>query len=105
MHEAATFKALGDPIRLEMVKCLSKVSEIVISDLVKNINLSRQGARKHMQVLADVGLVTLKTKGRETRVALDISTLDIAKSFMAELETRRADRLLNLKEIVEKDIS
>lgn len=105
MHEAATFKALGDPIRLEMVKCLSKVSEIVISDLVKNINLSRQGARKHMQVLADVGLVTLKTKGRETRVALDISTFDIAKSFMAELETRWADRLLNLKEIVEKDIS
>jgi DNA-binding transcriptional ArsR family regulator len=105
MLEAATFKALGDPIRLEMVKRLSKVPEMVISDLVKNINLSRQGARKHLQVLADVGLVTLMTRGRETHVTLDTTSLLNARSFIDVLEVQWADRLQSLKEMVEKDLS
>jgi DNA-binding transcriptional ArsR family regulator len=104
MNEAATFKALGDPIRLEMIKRLSKVPEMVISDLVKNVNLSRQGARKHIQVLAKVGLVTLKTKGRETHVVLDTSSLVTAKSCITELEVQWAVRMQRLKEVVEQDI-
>jgi len=105
MYEAATFKALGDPARLEMIKRLSKVPEMVISDLIKNIDLSRQGARKHLQVLVDVGLVTLKSNGRETHVTLDTASLANAKAFIAELEAQWANRLHSLKEIVEKDIN
>lgn len=104
MYEAATFKALGDPVRLEMIKRLSRVPELVIGDLVKNINLTRQGARKHLQVLADVGLVNLKTRGRETHVTLNTTSLAEAKTFIAELEMQWVERLLNLKEEIEKSI-
>ncbi len=104
MSEVATFKALGDPIRLELIKRLSNESELVIGDLIKNINLSRQGARKHLQVLADVGLVSFKTKGRETHVSLDTSSLASARAFISELEIKWAQRLQSLKEEVEKDI-
>jgi DNA-binding transcriptional ArsR family regulator len=100
---ADTFKALGDPTRLEMIKRLSSGSHHTVGGLSEGLGLSRQGARKHLQVLADAELVSMQINGRQTDVSLDPSSLAAAKSFIAELEQRWDKRLQALRDFVEKD--
>jgi len=101
MTLAVTFKALGDPIRLEMIKRLSGHSSQTVGSLSHGLGLTRQGARKHLQVLADARLVLLRPRGREVEVTLAPEAIDEAKAFIAELENRWDQRLKALQEFVE----
>jgi DNA-binding transcriptional ArsR family regulator len=103
MALADIFKALGDPIRLEIVQRLSKGEELTIGDVSDDLGVTRQGARKHLQVLVDVNMVKLEPKGRDVFVHLDTGSLDDAKAFIAELEKRWDDRLLALKQFAEEN--
>ncbi len=103
MPISETFKALGDPIRLEMIRRLSLDSEYTVNRLLEGLGITRQGARKHLQVLADVDLVHLRAIGRETEVSLDLKSLATAKSFITELEAKWDERLMALREYVEND--
>jgi DNA-binding transcriptional ArsR family regulator len=98
---ATVFRALGDPVRLEMVKRLSAGTPFTVSSVSKGFGISRQGARKHLQVLAEAELVKLKPKGRDVLVQLDPETLELAKAFIAELEKHWDNRLEALKRFVE----
>ncbi len=105
MLVAETFKALGDPIRLEMIERLSDGSRRSVGSLFDGLGLTRQGARKHLQVLADAELVTLEIKGRQTEVSLDPTTLASAKTFIAGLELQWDQRLVALRDFVEENDS
>ncbi|MBC3764408.1 ArsR/SmtB family transcription factor [Neptunicella marina] len=102
MNEANIYKALGDPIRLEMIKRLAHGNDYTISALSSDLGITRQGARKQLQVLVSVNLVRLKQQGRETKVHLDVKTLNIAQQFIAKLERQWESRLLALKDFAEK---
>jgi len=99
---AQIFKALGDPIRLEIVTRLSKGSDLTISDISKDLGVTRQGARKQLQVLVSAKIVQLKPEGREVKVTLDNSRLEIAQAFIAKLEKQWDRRLQALKEFTEQ---
>ena len=101
MTEAAIYKALGAPVRLEIVKRLSLMPSCTVGDISKNLGISRQGARKQLQVLVDARVVSLKQSGRQTHVTLDTKTLRIARSLIAQLERQWDDRLEALKNYVE----
>jgi len=96
------FKALGDPIRLEIVQRLSAGTTYTLASVSSELGITRQGARKHVDVLVKAHLVTLKAQGREVSVHLEKDSLEKAKAFIAELEKRWDKRLLVLKEFVEK---
>ena len=82
------FHALGDPSRLEMVQRLSSGEPHTINSVSKGLDITRQGARKHLQILADAKLIVLESKGRNTNVRLDRERLDQGKAFIVELERR-----------------
>jgi DNA-binding transcriptional ArsR family regulator len=105
MTIAATFKAMGDPIRLEMISRLSDGSRYTIGHLTEELGITRQGARKHLQILADVQLVSLQTKGRQIDVVLDRSSLLATKHFISKLEARWDQRLANLRASLEDNES
>jgi DNA-binding transcriptional ArsR family regulator len=100
---ADTFKALGDPVRLEMIRRLSNGSACTVGSLSDGLGLTRQGARKHLQVLTDVKLVSLQVSGRQTAVRLDLAALVAAKAFIADLEYRWDQRLEALRDFVENE--
>lgn len=102
MIEAAVYKALGDPIRLEIVVRLSATSTSTVGELSANLGISRQGARKQLQVLANANVVHLTPRGRQTDVTLDTKTLRIARSFISQLERQWDSRLEALKNYVEE---
>lgn len=97
------FRALGDPTRLEMVKRLSNGKPQTISSVSSGLEISRQGARKHLQILADAKLIMLKPRGRDTDVVLNRKTLERGKTFIAELEHRWDQRLEALRRFVDAE--
>ncbi len=101
--EANIYKALGDPIRLEMVSRLALESPQTIGELSKDLGVSRQGARKQIQVLVAAELLKLRPQGRETQVLLDTTQLAMARKFITRLERQWDQRLGALKQFVEDE--
>jgi DNA-binding transcriptional ArsR family regulator len=62
---ASVFAALGDPTRLKLVAVLCAGGVFSIAQLTAGTNISRQGVTKHLQVLADAGVVRDTKAGRE----------------------------------------
>jgi DNA-binding transcriptional ArsR family regulator len=95
------FRALGDPIRLEMVQRLSDGAPCTIGAVSAGLGITRQGARKHLQVLADAKIVFLEAHGRDVLVQLDPSGLDRAKQYISDLQLRWDRRLEALQRYLE----
>jgi DNA-binding transcriptional ArsR family regulator len=103
MTEAQIFKALGDPVRLKIVKRLSSGGTYTIGNLTKDLDISRQGARKQIQVLVSANIVHLKPIGREVQVLPNMDSLKLGKDFITRMEQGWDMRLRKLKEVVEKN--
>lgn len=99
---ADVFRALGDPVRLEMVRRLARGRPCTISTVSRGLGITRQGARKHLQILADARLVALEPRGRNVLVHPDPIALKQAKAFIAELERRWDTTLEALRSFVEE---
>lgn len=99
---ARVFHALGDPVRLEIVQRLAQHQPCTIASVSGGLGITRQGARKHLQVLADAQLVVLEARGREVHVQLDAAAFDQAKAFIDNLERQWDRRLDALKRFVEQ---
>lgn len=96
------FKALGDPVRLEIVTRLSDGSPYTIGRLSEDLGVSRQGARKQIQALVSADVIALHPAGRETRVTLNTTSLHEARLFITKLEQQWDQRLLALKVLMEE---
>lgn len=101
MVEAEIFRALGDPIRIEIVTRLANGEPHTISSVSNNLAITRQGARKHLQVLVDAKLILLVPKGRDTDVVLQRKTLDKANAFIQKIEKQWDARLEALRDFVD----
>ena len=99
---ARVFHALGDPVRLEIVERLIRKQPCPIAAVSDGLGITRQGVRKHLQVLADARVIRLEPKGREVHVRLERAALDPAKAFIAKLERQWDQRLEALRRFVEE---
>lgn len=103
MQTVEFFRALGDATRLEMVERLSSGDTYTLTSVSSGLKISRQGARKHLQILVDAKIIRLKSKGRDVSVTLDRGALEKGKAFIAELERKWDKRLEKLKGVVEEE--
>lgn len=103
MAVSEIFRALGDPVRLEMVRRLAPGRPRTIAGVSEGLGITRQGARKHLQVLVDARLVWLQPKGRDVFVHLEPNQLEQARAFIADLERQWDVRLEALRRFVEAE--
>src|SRR3977135_2596704 len=66
----ATFAALSDPTRREIVQRLAK-GAVRVTDLAQPFDMSLNAVSKHVKVLERAGLVRRTRAGREHQIALD----------------------------------
>ncbi len=90
------FGALADPTRRSLLEDLVRSGPATATRLVEGRPLSRQAVVKHLQALADAGLVTGERAGREVRYRA--TTAPLADAVVWLLDTggqwdRRLDRL------------
>ena len=91
---AHVFAALGDPIRLRLVAVLCAGGAFSIAQLTAGTDISRQGVTKHLQVLAEAGVVRNVKQGRERLWQLEPTQVEAARQTL-EAIGREWDIALN----------
>jgi DNA-binding transcriptional ArsR family regulator len=98
---APVFAALGDETRLHLIALLCAGGALSIAQLTAGTDITRQAVTKHLQVLAEAGLVRDLKQGRERLWEFEPSRLDEAKRSL-ETMAQQWDRALGrLKSMLE----
>jgi len=100
---APTFAALGDPTRLKLVAVLCEGGAYSISQLTETTDISRQGVTKHLNVLAEAGVISDLKSGRERLWQLEPNKIDEARLALESIEREWEQALGRLKSFVEKN--
>ena len=79
---AEVFAALGDPVRLWILRVLCDGRQHSITRMWLGTHVSRQAVTKHLRVLERAGLVERHEFGREVRYNLKPEGLDEAQDFL-----------------------
>jgi DNA-binding transcriptional ArsR family regulator len=98
---AGIFAALGDPTRLRLVAVLCAGGAFSIAQLTASTEISRQGVTKHLQVLADAGVVSDVRLGRERLWQLEPGQIEEAKRTLEVIGQQWEVALGRLKTFVE----
>ncbi|HJR10514.1 MAG TPA: metalloregulator ArsR/SmtB family transcription factor [Rhodanobacteraceae bacterium] len=99
---APVFAALGEPTRLRLIAALCAGGALSIAQLTAGTAISRQAVTKHLEVLADAGLLRDVRQGRERLWEFEPARLDEARRSL-EVIARQWDRALQrLKAFVER---
>lgn len=100
---ALIFAALGDETRLLVLGRLSDGRAQSISRLTAGTKLTRQAVTKHLQVLANAGVVRNVRSGRENLFELEPQPIEEVRTYLDQVSRQWDDALARLKAQVEKD--
>ena len=98
---AGIFAALGDPTRLRLVAGGCAGGAVSIAPRTANTDISRQGVTKHLQVLADAGVVRDVKMGRERLWQLEPEQIEEARRTLEIIGREWEVALARLKSFVE----
>ena len=90
---ADVFFALGDATRLKLIAVLCAGGAFSIAQLTQTTHITRQAVTKHLQVLAQAGLVRDQRSGRERLWQFDATQIEEARKSL-ELIGRQWDEAL-----------
>ncbi|MDB5506939.1 MAG: bacterial regulatory, arsR family protein [Devosia sp.] len=96
------FGALADPTRRGLVAQLRGRDFITVSELAAPLTMTLPAVTKHLNVLAEAGLVTRTKHGRTVRCSLDARRLADAAEWLTQFQAFWTPRLDRLVELVEK---
>jgi DNA-binding transcriptional ArsR family regulator len=102
---AQVFAALGDPTRLKLVAVLCAGGAFSISHLTETTEISRQGVTKHLNVLAEAGVVRDVKMGRERLWQLEPARIDEARRTLESIGREWELALGRLKELLINSLS
>jgi DNA-binding transcriptional ArsR family regulator len=100
---APVFAALGDETRLRLVAALCAGGALSISQLTAGTEISRQAVTKHLQVLAEAGLVRDVKAGRERLWEFEVETLEEARRSLESISRQWDVALEKLRRAVEEE--
>jgi len=99
---APVFAALGDETRLGIVVRLCRSGPASIASLTQGSGVTRQAVAKHLQILADAGLVRSTRAGRESSWQLLPGGLDVARASLDRISRQWDAALDRLGALVEE---
>jgi DNA-binding transcriptional ArsR family regulator len=103
--EDRVFAALADTTRRRLLVTLAENSPRTATQLAKEFPITRQGIVKHLDLLAQAGLVQARHQGRETRYSLSPEPLHSATAWIDALGAKWDERLQRLKAFIENNES
>lgn len=81
----ATFKALSDPTRREILQLLRDHGAMTAGEIVEQFDMTGATISHHLSILKSAGLVDTEKQGKYIRYELNLSVLDEILSWMSEL--------------------
>jgi DNA-binding transcriptional ArsR family regulator len=102
-NAAPVFAALGHETRLRLVAVLCAGSAMSIAQLTSGTEMTRQAVTKHLQVLADAGLVHDLKRGRERLWQFESARLAEARATLDRIAAQWEHALGRLKARLERE--
>ena len=98
----STFKAIADPTRRAIIGMLAD-KEMTIGEVTGQFNMSRPAIAKHLGILRDGGLVSVRESGRERFIKFEPKALKDVEEWIEHFSHFWDDKLSKLKAAVEKN--
>lgn len=99
---APVFAALGDVTRLRLVSRLCADGPLSITRLSEGAGVTRQAITKHLEALADAGVVQHSWHGRERIWELEPRRLDVARRCLDRISDQWDAAIGRLQAFVEE---
>ena len=100
---APLFAALGDPTRLAIINRLCLDGPLPIVRLTDGASVTRQAVTKHLEALAEAGLVRSEREGRERIWTVEPRRLAAASRYLDQISKQWDDAIERLRRFVETD--
>jgi DNA-binding transcriptional ArsR family regulator len=97
---AATFKALGDPVRRAIVDRLVD-GDATVNELASLFPISLQAVSKHIKVLESARVVTRRREGKTRPVRLEPASLTRSIDWLEAHRRRLESKYTRLDELLE----
>ncbi len=98
----AAFRALADPTRRDILMML-RGQEMTIAEVAENFDMTRAAVKKHLTVLSDGGLITVRAAGRERINTFDPGGMAPVLDWLSAFDAFWDDRLAALRNAIEED--
>ena len=95
------FQALSDPIRREIIQLLTD-ENLTLNKVAENFSISRPAISKHIKILTECGLVTIKQQGRERYCKVNPEPLNEVYDWLGHFDKFWDKKLNTLKIFMEK---
>jgi DNA-binding transcriptional ArsR family regulator len=102
MDAGRIFDALGDPTRRRVIAELSNLGSASSTELARSLPITRQAVSKHLDALADAGLVRAERSGRAVVYRLTPEPFSEAMSWMSDVGAEWDARLSKLRNRVKR---
>lgn len=96
------FRALADPTRRDILHLLAE-HDMSIAEVAENFQMTRAAVKKHLTVLKEGDLITVRTDGRERINVLNPDGLKRVFDWFSYFDSFWDERLATLKTEIEKD--
>ncbi len=97
------FKALADRNRRKMLDRLYSEPGLTLSELIRDLDMTRQSASRHVSVLEAAGLIVAYLSGREKHHFLNpVPVVEITDRWLNKFTQDQAKALLALRNALEE---
>jgi len=102
MQADKVFKALGDPTRRKLLDLLCETNGQTLGQLCENLDMTRQSATQHLEILEAANLVSTVKRGREKLHFINPVPLhEVYERWVRKFERQRLSLLHDLKKELE----
>ncbi len=97
------FKALASPARREILDRLYVEQGKTLSELIEGLDMRRQSATRHIELLEQAGLIVSHWRGREKLHYLNPVPLEeISRRWLDKFSQTKVAAVVNLKQALEE---
>ena len=95
------FQAIADPTRRQIINLIAHQT-LTPNGVADSFDVSRQAISKHIQILAECGIISIKQQGRERYCYVQPKKLDEVSDWLAEFRRSWENRFDRLDKLLAK---
>lgn len=103
VSEQMGFRALADPTRRDILQLLAK-NDLTIAEVADNFQMTRAAVKKHLTILNEGELISVRTSGRSRLNSLNTDGMKRVFDWFSYFDAFWDERLNSLKNQIEKDL-
>ena len=102
-QERDVYVAIADPTRRKLLRLLGDGEELPLYELTAQFQMGRTAVSKHLGILKETGLVTVRKVGRETRYRINAAPLQEIKDWVSFYENFWMEKVSHLKKLLSEE--